>query len=137
MELVLALGSNIGDRQSNLNKAKELLKNHFELVKESQILNSAPVDYLDQSDFLNQVIQFETNLDDPQEILKITQSIEKKMGRVKVIPKGPRNIDIDIIFLGTKKVDLPNLTIPHPEWKKRYFVRNLIRELPSFNKYLI
>ncbi len=134
MELILALGSNIGDRTQNLCTAKTFLQKHFTLVKESKVVQSEPVDYLDQPKFLNQVIQWETQIEDPKEILSITQSIEKQMGRQKLIPKGPRNIDIDIIFLGKQKVSSPELTIPHPEWNKREFVRTPLQELPYAQK---
>ncbi|MFZ8999921.1 MAG: 2-amino-4-hydroxy-6-hydroxymethyldihydropteridine diphosphokinase [Bacteriovoracaceae bacterium] len=136
MELIIALGSNIGERQTNIQKAKDYLTTHFKLIKESKIIESCPVDYLNQPYFLNQVLEFETSIQKPEEILSITQSIESLMGREKVIDKGPRNIDIDIVFLGTKQVNTKKLIIPHPSWQSRSFVKEPLKELPYYQKYL-
>jgi 2-amino-4-hydroxy-6-hydroxymethyldihydropteridine diphosphokinase len=58
--------------------------------------------------------------------------IEKEMGRERDIPKGPRIIDIDILFWGTEQIDVPGLTIPHPRWAERSFVVYPLQELPYF-----
>ncbi|MDH5580640.1 MAG: 2-amino-4-hydroxy-6-hydroxymethyldihydropteridine diphosphokinase [Bdellovibrionales bacterium] len=136
MELIIALGSNIGERRANMQKAKEYLSVHFTLIKESKIIESEPVDYLSQPCFLNQVIEFETKTVEAEKILSITQSIEDKMGREKVIDKGPRNIDIDIIFFGDKIINTEKLIIPHPSWESRSFVKDPLKELPFYQKYL-
>ena len=70
----------------------------------------------------------------PLELLKITKSIENKMGRTKVIDKGPRLIDIDIIFYENENFQSTQLVIPHPAWNQRSFVVFPLRELPFFKK---
>lgn len=130
--LILGLGSNIGNREKNILTAINLLKEHFNYLDHSSLFSSIPVDYLEQSDFLNMAIEFQKPNFSPQTILNITQQIEKEMGRKKTIDKGPRNIDIDILFLGKSLLDQNNLKIPHPEIKKRNFVLFPLAELQSF-----
>lgn len=130
--LILGLGSNVGDREKNILKAINLLKNHFDYLDHSSLFSSLPVDYLTQPDFLNMVIEFKKPKLAPKDILNTIQEIEKKMGRKKVIDKGPRNIDIDILLLGDVLLDQNNLKIPHPEINKRNFVIFPLAELQSF-----
>lgn len=120
--LVIALGSNIEPRYQNLKFAMDELKKSFTFIKASRIYESDPVDYLDQGKFLNMVAQFEIPPDNPEEILEQLQLIEKNMKRHKVIDKGPRNIDLDIIFVGETKLRSGSLNIPHLSWKERNFV---------------
>src|SRR6056297_4234024 len=134
MALILATGSNIGDKKENLIRAKKLLKKNFCLTAEIQIYYSKAVDYMAQPNFFNQVLQFKTPKKGPEEILNICQSIEKKMGRVKKINKGSRNIDIDIIFIDEKKHNSSRLQIPHPRAFERSFVIEPLKELPFFEK---
>jgi 2-amino-4-hydroxy-6-hydroxymethyldihydropteridine diphosphokinase len=135
MNLIVALGSNLGDRQSHLAQAKNELIQHLELVEASSILENEAVDYVDQPDFCNQILEFKipTSLT-PTDCLKLFKSIEEKMGRQKRFDKGPREIDIDIIFWGDAVLDLPTLKIPHPQWKMRPFVYELIFELKSYQR---
>lgn len=135
MSLILGLGSNIGERKNNLTTAKNLLSNHFHIICESQIFESHPVDYTQQDHFLNQVIEFKTPLDaDPKNVLQIIQKIEQTMGRVKIINKGPRNIDIDILFFDNLRIKTNDLEIPHPSWSTRAFVVLPLRQLPYYNQ---
>lgn len=120
--LVIALGSNIEPRHENLKSAMDELKKSFTYIKASRVYESDPVDYLDQDNFLNMVAQFEIPANTPEEILDQLQSIEKMMKRNKVIDKGPRNIDLDIIFVGRTKLRSETLNIPHLSWKNRNFV---------------
>ena len=130
MSLILALGSNLGNRKKNIEDALGHLKENFEFIALSKIYESGPVDYLKQPAFLNCVAEFKLPKQNPQEILKLIQSIEQQMGRVKVIPKGPRLIDIDIIFWATEIINYPELIVPHPEWQNRDFVYGPLSELP-------
>lgn len=132
MPLIISLGSNLGDREKNLEQAIKILSSHFKLRAKSHIYESDPVDYIDQPAFLNQLLEFELPLKSPQECLKIILSIEEQMGRVRSIPKGPRTIDIDIIFFGDQFVEEKNLTIPHPLYQNRNFILVPLKELPSF-----
>ena len=131
MEIILALGSNIGEKKKNLESAISLLTDKLgPSIAQSTIISSEPVDYIDQPKFLNMVVAFNTSKDlSPRRLLEITQSVEKEMGRIKVIPKGPRNIDIDILYFGNFKVNETDLIIPHPEIRKREFVINPLLEI--------
>ena len=129
----LGLGSNLGNRSQNISNAHRelLLSGSFELLKVSTVEETAPVDYLEQPFFLNQVILVNTNIR-PLKLLKTVKKIEKKLGRVKTIPKGPRIIDIDILLYGDYILNSGTLTIPHPEIKNRDFVlKHLIEITPD------
>ena len=130
--LILALGSNLGNCEENLKECLKYLSEYFEIIDHSSLYLSKPVDYLDQNDFYNIVVEYQLLKKRPSEILKITQSIEKKMGRIKKINKGPRNIDIDILFYGSTITKEQNLTIPHPKINERNFVILPLRELKSY-----
>ena len=128
----IATGSNLGDRLLNLNEAKSHLQKHFSLISESRVYESAAVDYVDQPNFYNQVLEFELTSDNPETVMTFLLSIEKIMGRNRIIPKGPRLIDIDILFWGLEKIQTPNLEIPHPRLFERSFVVLPLSELPGF-----
>ncbi len=132
MSLIISLGTNIGNRFENLRLAKKLLSKNLVLLNESRIYSSPAVDYLDQPEFLNQVLCFEIPNSLPQECLELVLSIESKMGRVRHIPKGPRVIDIDILFWGNETLNSPNLEIPHPRLFQRSFIVLPLKELPIF-----
>jgi 2-amino-4-hydroxy-6-hydroxymethyldihydropteridine diphosphokinase len=132
MSLILATGSNIGDREHYLKKAELLLSENFKLIAKSLIYESAAVEYTNQDDFLNQVLEFELPLIPILEIFKTTQAIELEIGRQKTIAKGPRAIDIDILFWGTQSFYSDTLNVPHPSWADRSFVVLPLQELPFF-----
>jgi 2-amino-4-hydroxy-6-hydroxymethyldihydropteridine diphosphokinase len=116
----LGLGSNLGDRQANLDKALALLSERLRLVKISSIYDSEPVGDVEQPRFLNLVCEASTLLP-PEGLLTLSKGIEIRMGRVG--PTGaPRIIDIDILFYGDQVIDTPELTIPHPRLHQRAFV---------------
>jgi len=130
-EIILALGSNIDDRLENLNRALTELEKVFGRPKAvSSIYESIAVDYLEQPNFFNLVVIYEVaKVLNPLAILKTTQSIEKKLGRIKLIPKGPRNIDIDILFIGDTNYNDDELTIPHASIYHRDFVYYPLKEI--------
>lgn len=133
MSLILATGSNLNDPLINLSVAKTHLTNHFELIRESKIYKSNPVDYFDQPDFYNQVLEFFLPVDlSPESVMQQLLQIESHMGRSRKILKGPRIIDIDIIFWGNLRLSTPSLSIPHPRWINRSFVVRPLMELPFF-----
>lgn len=133
MSLIIATGSNIGDRIKNLNLALEELNKYFSLIKASDIFQSPAVDYLNQPDFLNQVIEFKLPNYSALEVLEIVLKIELKFGRTRLIDKGPRSIDIDIIFWDLERIDIEKkLHVPHPSWNERSFVVRPLMQLPFF-----
>ena len=118
----LALGSNIGDRKSNLRAAIENMASAgIRVLRESPIYETEPVGYTAQRWFLNMVVEAETALF-PLQLLTRTGKIERALGRVRTIPNGPRTIDIDILLYGTAVVRTPRLEIPHPGMHERRFV---------------
>ena len=117
----LALGTNIGDREANLSRARDLLSPRVKIIQESPVYVTPPWGYEDQPDFLNQVLEVQTKLE-PQPLLHFLKKIETKMGRLKTFRNGPRLIDIDILFYGQRVVEGPELSIPHPRLHERAFV---------------
>ena len=117
----IALGTNLGDREQNLQTAKALLSRKADILQESSVYSTPPWGYLDQPDFLNQVIEISTRLK-PIPLLRFLKGIEKHMGRVKRIVNGPRQIDLDILFYGDAVIETDDLQIPHPRMAGRAFV---------------
>lgn len=131
--IYLSLGSNLGDRKVNLEKAiGKLREKGIQVVQASSIYETEPVDVPDQPYFLNLVCQVKTEVE-PETLLKVCQDVESEMHRVREKSKGPRNIDIDIIFYDQRIVEKPLLKIPHPAWYRRNFVLIPLQEIaPDF-----
>ena len=128
----LALGTNLGDRQANLETAKEMMPPEVVVMRESPIYVTPPWGYENQPDFLNQVIEVHTDLP-PKTLLHFLKNIENEMGREKRFRNGPRLIDLDIIFYGQRVVDEEDLQIPHPRLEGRAFVLVPLNDLaPDF-----
>lgn len=122
MKYFLCLGSNLGQKRSNLRKALALLKKSgIRLLRLSSLYQTEPVEIQDQPWFYNQVVEIEANFS-PLELLKSIKKIEQRMGRKGSIPKAPRKIDIDILLAEEKVVKTKELVIPHPGLEKRNFV---------------
>ena len=118
----LSLGSNVGDRDENLKAAIAALPAAGVQVRRvSSFYETEPVDYLDQAWFLNCVVQAETELP-LLELLRRLRGVEARMGSKKLIAKGPRLIDIDILLYGQETMDTPELQVPHPRMAQRRFV---------------
>lgn len=132
--LILSTGSNIGDRVNYLNQAKFLLSKSFNFVEESSIYESPAVDYLNQPDFLNQVLSFQLPELTPEQTLNEVLNIELLLGRERLIDKGPRTIDIDILFWDNLKIESKNLMIPHPRLFERSFIVEPLQELSYFSQ---
>jgi 2-amino-4-hydroxy-6-hydroxymethyldihydropteridine diphosphokinase len=127
--IYLSLGSNIGDREANLRKAVEQLASQdMRVLHTSRIYETEPVDYIDQAWFLNQVVEAETALF-PMQLLTRVGRVERELGRKRTVRKGPRTIDIDILFYGAAVVETTRLEIPHPRIAERRFVLVPLAEL--------
>lgn len=120
-KIYLSLGTNLGEKKSNLDQAIEMLKDKVKILKKSSYYETEPVGYSHQPWFLNLVLEGETDLS-PIELLAFTQSIEKEMKRVKTIVNGPRIIDVDILLYQDEEIESENLILPHPRMKERAFV---------------
>lgn len=133
MSLIIATGSNLGDKKHFLNMAKDALSRNFDLIKASDVFTSLAVDYENQPSFYNQVLEFKIPSIGPEETIELLLDIEKKMGRIRDFDKGPRTIDIDIIFWGLNEIQIPpKLYVPHPRWQQRSFVVKPLTQLPFF-----
>jgi len=116
----LGLGSNLGDRQNNLNLAIDFLKERIKIEKASPVYDTAPVGNTNQPRFLNMVLQISTRLP-ANTLLFMVKGIEAKLGRVPI--DTPRPIDIDILFYDDQVINTPpQLIIPHPRLAERAFV---------------
>ncbi|TET26773.1 MAG: 2-amino-4-hydroxy-6-hydroxymethyldihydropteridine diphosphokinase [Dehalococcoidia bacterium] len=117
----LSLGSNMGDRQANLDKALDFLSQRLQVKKVSSVYDTEPVGNTNQPRFLNMVCQVYTNLA-PTELLTLAKGIEKKLGRASAKVNFSRPIDIDILFYDSQVIETPQLVIPHPRLTERAFV---------------
>ena len=119
----IALGTNIEPRENHFIKALEMLTDHSEILikKISSIYETDPVGYEDQADFLNMVIEVETELS-AEKLLRYCQLIEERLGRVRTILNGPRTIDLDILLYSQENIRMDDLEIPHPRMHERAFV---------------
>jgi 2-amino-4-hydroxy-6-hydroxymethyldihydropteridine diphosphokinase len=125
----LALGSNIGDREAALQKAIDRLHSRdLQVRRISSVYEGAAMYYEAQPDFVNCVLEADTELL-PMRLLARIQKIEREMGRKRLIPKGPRTIDIDILFHGDAVVKTPTLELPHPRLEERRFVLEPLFEI--------
>ena len=130
MKLVyLSLGSNLGDRAAHLRRAlDELAAEGIEIARVSPFYRTEPVDYRPQPWFLNAAAEIRTELL-PLRLLSTLQRIERRLGRRRTVPKGPRTIDLDILFYDNAVVRSAALTIPHPRMEARKFVLVPLSEL--------
>jgi 2-amino-4-hydroxy-6-hydroxymethyldihydropteridine diphosphokinase len=132
MSLIIASGSNIGDSLKILKDVREVLSQNFHFIAASRIYLSEAVEYENQPDFYNQVLEFSLPTLTPDEVMKKLLAIEKLFGRHRDIPKGPRTLDLDIIFWNTTSYVSDAVTIPHPRWNERSFVVRPLQELPFY-----
>ena len=118
----LGLGSNLGDRESAIEGAlARLAARGFRTTLKSSLWLTEPVGGPPQGFFLNAVAGGETELA-PEALLEACLATEREMGRVRAERNGPRTIDVDILFFGGERRDLPSLVIPHPRLHERRFV---------------
>jgi 2-amino-4-hydroxy-6-hydroxymethyldihydropteridine diphosphokinase len=120
--IYLSLGSNMGDRAQNIARAIEALAAHgARVTQQSSLYETEPVDIRSQSWFLNCVVEAETDLM-PRQLMHALLEIERSLGRRRRAPRGPRPVDIDILFFGANIVRTGELEIPHPRMAERRFV---------------
>ena len=132
-QIFLGLGSNLGNRFANLEKAIALLKTKLNIVKIADFIETEPWGKTDQPAFLNTVIEVEVDDLSPLELLQFTQKVEQQMGKDIKEKWGPRLIDIDILWWGQEIIKEENLVIPHRHALQRDFVlRPLAQIAPDF-----
>ncbi len=126
----LGLGSNLGNRQENLDRALDFLSQRLRVEKISSVYETEPVGNINQPRFLNLVCQAHTRLT-PTGLLTLAKGIESKLGRIFNKPNTPRPIDIDILFYGEQVIETPELVIPHLRLAERAFVLIPLAEIAS------
>jgi len=126
----LGLGSNLGDKKTNLTTALELLYKNplIEVLKSSSFYETEPIGFNEQDWFLNAVVKVETSLD-PYKLLSFCQAIEDRLRRKRLIRWGPRTMDVDILLYENFSSEDPMLTIPHPRMAERAFVLVPLEEI--------
>jgi 2-amino-4-hydroxy-6-hydroxymethyldihydropteridine diphosphokinase len=125
----LSLGSNLGRREEYLREAISRLQELGVIRQVSAFYETQPVEVeREQPWFLNCAVAMETELS-PARFLVRMLAIEQSMGRIRTEPKGPRTIDIDIVFFGNDVLDTPELTVPHPAMQQRRFVLEPLAEI--------
>ena len=127
--IYLSLGSNLGDRAANLSRAIEALATiGVRVLRRSSIYETEPVDFVAQPWFFNCVVEAETSLM-PRQLLIELQAIERKLGSQKLVPRGPRIVDLDVLFYGSEVIHAAGMEIPHPRLAERRFVLVPLAEL--------
>ena len=125
----LGLGSNLGKREDNIQRAIEALKGlGLDIKKCSSLVETEPMGGPPQGKFLNLVLKGNVDIP-PENLLSHLQTIEKNLGRIKTVVNGPRTIDIDILLYDQLEMNTPQLTIPHPRMLDRNFVMEPLEEI--------
>lgn len=127
----LGLGSNLGDRAANLERAVHLLRSRgIEVVRSSRIYETEPVGGPAQPPYLNAVLEVRTE-GSARRLLEAALDVEDQMGRVREERWGPRVLDVDVLTFGEEVIDEPDLTVPHPRMHERAFVLLPLLELDA------
>lgn len=126
----VGIGSNLGDRETNLTRAIDLLsaEDGIEVVAVSELRETDPVGPVEQGPFLNGAVEVETSLG-PLELLGRLLSVENRVGRVRNERWGPRTIDLDLLLYGGERVNEADLTVPHPRLHERRFALEPLADL--------
>lgn len=128
-KIALALGSNLGDRLGNLKKALRLIRaSGIKIISTSDIFETAPFGKTEQPRFLNACVIIETEKES-HDLLYMLKEMERQIGRVLREKWGPREIDLDILFINQEVIDTETLKVPHPEMHKRPFVLKPLSQL--------
>lgn len=128
--IILGLGTNLGEREQNLQQALKLLvaDGTIRIDQVSSLYETAPFGVTDQPDFLNMVVSVKTDLS-PQALLQKCLHVENEMGRIRSRHWGPRIIDIDLLFFDEVELQSEELMLPHPGILQRAFVILPLRDL--------
>ena len=129
-DVFIAVGSNLGDRARKLEDAVAGLRDFVKVTKTSPIYETEPRYVEDQPRFLNMVVAGSTALA-AIELLRRMKALETSLGRVLSARYGPRHIDLDIIFYGKERIDLPDLKVPHPSLAERAFVLRPLADIAA------
>ena len=128
--VAIALGSNLGDRETYLRAALDALRPHVQSLRSSSFHDTAPVGVGEQPVFLNAAAVGETSLS-ARELLVLLLDIEKRFGRERPYPGAPRTLDLDLILYDDEIIDAPGLVVPHPRFRERRFVLEPLAEIAA------
>jgi dihydroneopterin aldolase / 2-amino-4-hydroxy-6-hydroxymethyldihydropteridine diphosphokinase len=132
IECYIGIGSNLGDRNNNIDKAIKMIGIEEKVIAISGVIETKPMYYNNQNDFLNCVISIYT-MKPPSNLLRHLKGIESKLRRKETVKYGPRIIDLDILFYGDNIIKEDGLIIPHPLIMEREFVLKPFSEInPEF-----
>ena len=125
----IGMGSNLGDSEKTIESAVAALQEAgVKVLCRSSLIRTAPVGKTDQPDFLNGVIEIETE-QRPRALLDLLMGVEDRLGRVRVERWGPRTIDLDILLYDDEIIHEPGLKVPHPRMHERSFVLQPLCEI--------
>lgn len=124
----LGLGSNLGDRRAQLDRAVDAIAAWARVTARSSWIVTAPVGYQQQADFVNGALAIETGRP-AAALLAALKTLEVDLGRLPTFPDGPREIDLDLLFYGDEIIEEPGLVVPHPRLHERRFVLEPLCEL--------
>jgi len=125
----LGLGSNVGDRLAHLRRAVAGLGDGFtKVVAVSSVYETEPVGGVDQDAFYNIVVELDTGLT-AEALLRRCWELEREARRVRLVRWGPRTLDVDVLLYGDRRIDTPDLIVPHPRLTERNFVMVPLLEL--------
>ena len=126
----IGLGANIGEPRRQLQRALDELNGlpKTRVTASSSLYQSAPLDHLDQPEFLNAVAQIDTGLA-PEALLDLLQEIENRHGRARPFAGAPRTLDLDLLLYGNETIESARLTVPHPRMHERAFALQPLLEL--------
>ena len=129
MRALLILGSNLGNRKENIERAVKLIERFAgRIIRESSLLETPPFGILNQPAFLNKGVLIKTH-HLPMELLNLSKWIEKRVGRYPTYRWGPRVIDVDVATYGSVRVKTEKLKLPHPGLWEREFFRKIYEEV--------
>jgi 2-amino-4-hydroxy-6-hydroxymethyldihydropteridine diphosphokinase len=128
--VAIALGSNVGDRESHLAFAVRRLADTFTNLRASRWHDTVPVGVEPQGNFLNGAVAAETDLT-PREVLDLLLAIERERGRLRPFEGAPRTLDLDLVLYDSEVIDEPGLRVPHPRFRERAFVLDPLAEVAS------
>jgi len=126
--VAIALGSNLGDRETYLQQAVEALRATLVDVRVSSFIETEPVGVSGQPPFLNGALVAETSLT-ARALLDLLLSTERQLGRLRPFERAPRTIDLDLILYGLQVINEPDLRVPHPRFRERRFVLEPLAEI--------
>jgi 2-amino-4-hydroxy-6-hydroxymethyldihydropteridine diphosphokinase len=132
-QIVLSIGTNVGDKGKNIKTAVKMIETEFDTkVKKSPVYDTPALYMEDQNNFYNCCVSFKSGLS-AWKIFEKTAHIEDEMGRIRELNSGPRIIDIDILFIGDRIVADDKLTVPHSDIQDRLFVLQPLYDIiPDF-----